>query len=240
VLFAKAANLVADKIRARFAVYNKPENKTDFGEEGRRLFCDNHCATLYTSGINDINAPENVAWLRKMKPDVVAVCGASIFRDEILSVPSKGVLNLHGGLSQQYRGLFTTDWAIYNEEPEYVGATVHYVSHGIDDGNIVYQGRPEIDLIDNPHSLYVKVVKLGINMMEKAIMDIADGTIKSTVLSEKGDLYLASMFTSRKRDATWGKLRKGVIRDYLSDKESRDKKVLGRMINNYHNISRAG
>ena len=236
VFIAKVFNTVADEISKKYGIYNQPGNTADFGEEGRKLFPDRHCATLYTTGVNDINAPENVDWLREMRPDIVAVCGASIFKEEIISIPAKGILNLHGGLSQYYRGLFTTEWAIYNEQPEYVGATVHYVSPGIDSGDIVYQGRPEIELSDNPNSLYVKVVKLGINMMERAINDIKNDTVHRTALSKKGDLYLAYMFTSRKHNATWRKLRKGIISDYLNNKGDRDKEVLNQIVNDFQTV----
>jgi methionyl-tRNA formyltransferase len=233
VLLGKASARIAAEARRRFAIYNQPENEPDFGEDGRRLCSVDTCATLYTPGVRDINAPENVAWLRGLNPDVVAVCGASILRDAILSVPSKGILNLHGGLAQEYRGLFTTEWAIYNEQPEYIGATVHFVSAGIDDGDIVYQGRPNMGLEDNPHTLYVKVVRLGVDMMEQAIRDVEHGTLLRTALPEKGKVYLRRMFTPDKQDATWRKLRKGVISSYLENRAARDAPVLRRMVNNY-------
>jgi methionyl-tRNA formyltransferase len=238
ILLAKALNLLNEKLIRRHAPYNQPRNKTDFGEQGRELFPNRDCTVLYTPGVKDINHADNIEWLKRIRPDVIAVCGASILKNKILSIPEMGVLNLHGGLSQQYRGLFTTDWAIYNEQPEYVGATVHYVSSGIDDGDIIYQGRPEITPDDNPNSLYVKVVKLGVDMMELAIKDIQNDSIHAAPLPVKGKLYLASMYTPRRRDQTWRKLRKGVITRYLKDKEVRDEMVLGQLINNYHDIRR--
>ncbi|MCZ6593928.1 MAG: formyl transferase [Bacteroidetes bacterium] len=111
---------------------------------------------VYTEGKNAINNIEYVKEIRNLKPDLITVCGCSILRDGILSIPPQGVINLHSGLSQVYRGTWTTLWAIYNKEPEYVGATVHYVSAGIDDGDIFYQGRPEIQEGDNPETLYTK------------------------------------------------------------------------------------
>lgn len=231
VLIAKIFKRIINKIRFKYAIYNKPGNTVDFGEQGLKLLPDNNCAVLYTTGVNDINNPNNIEWIKKTNPDVIAVCGASIFKEEILTVPKKGVLNLHGGLSQKYRGLCTTDWAVCNEEPEYVGATVHFVSTGIDDGDIVYQGRPNIALDDNPNSLYVKVVKLGVDMMVQAINDIQNENLKSIRLAKKGDLYLGSMFDLKMRESTWKKVRKGVIKNYLSNKQARDDKVLAEMIN---------
>ena len=122
---------------------------------------------------------------------------------------------MHGGLAQRYRGVWTTLWAIYNEEPEYVGATVHYVSKGIDDGNIIYQGRPEIAEDDNHETLYVKVVKLGIDLMIKAIYDIQNNRVKSYPLKAKGTLYLRNMITPEILKEVWEKIDKGFIREYV-------------------------
>ena len=105
-------------------------------------------------------------------------------------------------------------WAIYNEEPQYVGATVHYVSKGIDDGDIIYQGRPDISPDDNHESLYVKVVKLGAGLMIKAITDIERGTVESRKLKEKGKLYLSSKVTPEIIREVWRKVDAGVIRKY--------------------------
>jgi hypothetical protein len=233
ILLGKMQNKIRHVIRERYAIYNRPENRLDFGDDGIRLSPRDGCEIKFTTGVKDINSLENVNWLKKMNPDLIAVCGASILKREILSIPPHGVLNLHGGLSQQYRGLFTTDWAVYNEQPEYIGATVHYIAPGIDDGDIIYQGRPQIDLSDNPHTLYVKVVKLGINMMEQAIRDIESGKVRKSKLSKKGDLYLAKMFTAHIQNETWRKLKKGVIPDYLADKTKRDRKVTDMLVNNF-------
>ncbi|VAW92809.1 hypothetical protein MNBD_GAMMA23-372 [hydrothermal vent metagenome] len=233
ILFLKIYSLIRERIRKKYAVYNKPENSANFGEQGLKIIPTKNCDVLYTSDVNNINAAENIDWLKKIRPNIIAVCGASIFKEEILKIPTHGVLNLHGGLSHEYRGLFTTDWAIYNEEPEHVGATIHFISPGIDDGDVVYQGRPNVTQDDNPNSLYVKVVKLGVNMMEAAIKEIESGTTHSEPLVEKGKLYLGKMFTPKFRDATWKKISQGVISNYLAHKPSRDKIVLSRMINKY-------
>lgn len=164
--------------------------------------------------------------LTAWSPDLIVVCGTSILREQVLSIPPTGVLNLHGGLSQRYRGIWTTHWALVNEEPEYVGATVHFVSRGIDDGDIVYQGRPALDGQENPESLYAKVVNLGVEMMIKAVGDVAAGTVKRYPLETMGRLYRGSMVTPEVLLKAWENTERGVIKAYLSDRESRDSLVL--------------
>lgn len=231
VFVQKFLEVIDRKLVEPKQAYYSPENLLDFGEEGRTLKPQADVAVWYTQGVNDINAPENCAWIRERRPDVIAVCGASIMKKELLGVPTQGVLNLHGGLSQFYRGLFTTDWAIHNREPECVGATVHFVSEGVDDGDVVYQGRPQIVAGDNPNSLYAKVVRLGVKMMVQAIRDIEADRCQARQLKTRGSLYLHSQFDRHAKRATWHQLNKGVIEDYLAQKAKRDGPVTQAMIN---------
>jgi len=217
----------------KYATYNQPENRLSFGKEGEEILPMDNVSIFVSNGKNSINSSKVIRHIKKLQPDVIAVCGTSLLNDKILSLPTKGALNLHGGLSQFYRGLWTTDWAVYNEEPEYVGATVHFISPGIDDGEIIYQGRPLVEKNDNPHTLYVKVVKLGINMMEQAILDIQNDNQNPAPLKHKGKLYLDYMTTPKIRDLTWEKLSKGIMSNYLDNKKDRDKKVLAQLINPY-------
>ncbi len=191
-------------------------NLAGFGEEGLDIKREAlNGELIYTEGCNDINNEAYIKKLRALAPDVVAVCGASILRKPILDVAPMGTLNLHGGLSQWYRGVWTTLWAVYNEEPQYVGATVHYVSSGIDDGRIIHQGRPIIEAADDHESLYVKVVKLGTGLMIRSIKEIEAGTVKGRSLRKKGRLYLKKNLTPDVLRDVWRKVDGGLIRRYV-------------------------
>jgi len=186
-----------------------------FGRDNIILNRTKKCQVVYTNVGQTINSSQYVDAIKALQPDIIAVCGASILKEEIIAVPKKGVFNLHSGLSQKYRGTWTTLWAIYNEEPEYVAYTVHYVNSGIDLGNIVCQGRPEISEKDNQESLYVKVVKLGTQTMIKIINDLKNKDVISYPLPKKGTLYLNSMVTTLIIRKTWQKVRQGLIRTYV-------------------------
>lgn len=197
-----------------------------FGADGYELRTPSNCPVVHVHGRNAVNSPETVATIRRMQPDIIAVCGASILKEAVLSIPPKGVLNLHGGLPQKYRGIWTTHWAVVNEEPEYIGGTVHYVSAGIDDGDIVFQGRPQLDGTENPESLYVKVVKLGVEMMIAAIGEIRAGKAPRYPLEIKGRLYLGKMVTPEMLQQAWANTERGIIKNYLANKAARDAAVV--------------
>jgi len=232
-LFQRVIEKIEELLEEKYAVYNRPKNQLDFGVEGEKIIPIDNVLIFESHGKNSINSTAVINQIKEIKPDIIAVCGTSLLNKEILSLPVKGALNLHGGLAQQYRGLWTTDWAVYNEEPEYIGATVHFISPGIDDGEILYQGRPIIELNDNPHTLYEKVVKLGVNMMEQSILDIQNNSQKPAQLKQKGKLYLDYMTTPEIRRLTWNKLSTGIINNYLNHKKERDKKVIDLLVNVY-------
>lgn len=231
----KLHRTAAESMRAHFAPYCRPENATDFGDEGLRLYPPSDCKVCYTSGCNRINAEEYVHWLRNLRVDVVAVCGTSVLHGETLAAARYGFLNLHGGLSQRYRGLNTTEWAIYNSEPEYVGATVHFIAPGIDDGPVAFQGRPDVAADDHPNRLYEKVVSLGVRMMAASIEKLQSGSLTATQLPTKGTYYSNRSFTPNILHGTWKKVRQGVIADYVADKANRDRPVLAELINDFRN-----
>lgn len=201
-------------------------DRKGFGDDGYRLDLPGSCRLIELHGKDAVNSPDCVALLRELRPDLLLLCGCSILKGEILSVPRLGALNLHGGLAQRYRGVWTTLWAVVNREPEYVGATVHFVSPGIDDGAIVFQGRPELEPDDNPESLYVKVVQLGVEMMAAAVERVARGDVERYPLEERGQLYLSSMVTPQVLEKAWRATEEGVVKEYLADRQRRDAAVL--------------
>ncbi len=222
---------VAESSWRRSSDARNPELQPDFGDGGRRLSAAPGCRVIWTEGAFRINDAEYVDRVREVAPDLVLVCGTSMLSEELTDIPRLGVLNLHGGLSQHYRGLFTTDWAIHDDAPELVGATVHFVSRGIDDGAIVYQGRPYIEEWDNPSILYEKVVQLGIRMMSQAVRDAANGQLTGDEPQTLGKLCLRRDFTFSVEDKAWKRWRDGTVSRYLENKDLRDQGVANGLVN---------
>jgi methionyl-tRNA formyltransferase len=192
----------------------KKISQTGFGKEGFKLSKAENCQLIVAEGQGALNNRDCVEWLKALQPHAIIVCGASVLKQPILSI-TPNIINLHSGLSQKYRGTWTTLWAIYNEEPEYVGYTVHFVTPGIDDGDVICQGRPIICEDDNHESLYVKVVKLGTVAVLKVIDEIQSNSIRRYPLRHPGKLYQGSMLTSVIIKKTWQKVNAGLIRDYV-------------------------
>lgn len=58
--------------------------------------------------------------------------------EDILAIPGNGGVNLHPSLLPKYRGRAPVNWAIINGDEE-IGLTAHFLTSGMDDGDIIKQ-----------------------------------------------------------------------------------------------------
>jgi methionyl-tRNA formyltransferase len=174
-----------------------------------------------------INNPDFEILLHAMRPDIIAVLGSSVIMPQIISVPSAAMMNLHSGLSPYYRGTWSYGWPIVNAEPEYIGVTVHHVDPGIDSGNIIYQTRPSLAESDDLNTIFLKVIAEGTELVARAIEEIIE---RGSVVSHEqtkgaGRLYLTADFNADVARRCFRNLKRGVLGEYLSRRETRDSKV---------------
>ena len=175
----------------------------------------------------DINSPELIEFLKSIRPDIIAVLGSSVIRQEMISLPAAAMINIHSGLSPYYRGTWSHVWPLVHREPEYIGVTVHHVNAGIDSGDIIYQTRPRLERDDDLNSIFLKVVAEGIELMVKAIEELSN---KGAIVSHPqpgntGKLYQMKDFNADVARTCLKNLEDGIISEYLSVREGRDSKV---------------
>lgn len=143
-----------------------------------------------------INDPEVAETVRRLQPDVVAVFGTSLIRPPLLGQGRLGMLNLHGGLSPDYRGADCTFWALYNGEPQHVGCTLHFINAGIDTGALIAHVCPEVRDGDDELGLFWRAVRDSAEVYVEAIERLARGEALGQRQDRKGRLYQV-------KDRTW-------------------------------------
>ena len=93
--------------------------------------------------MGDLNLLEKHQLSEAIASDIYLVFGSSYIRGWLADfLVDRGAVNIHMGLSPYYRGHSCNFWAMYDSRPEYVGATVHLLSHGLDSGPILFHSRP--------------------------------------------------------------------------------------------------
>lgn len=136
-----------------------------------------------------INHPEVVNMARELQPDLICVFGTSLIRGELLKAGRLGIVNLHGGLSPEYRGADCTFWALYNGEPDKIGCTLHYIDSGIDTGRLIAHISPEVHAGDSELVLFWRAVKDSAEVYAEAVARLAAGERLGMAQPGKGRLY---------------------------------------------------
>lgn len=101
------------------------------------IFFDIEEFEIPTFFVKNHNNERSQALLTRLSPDVIISADTPrIIKKNILSIPSRGIINCHPGLLPEYRGCTCVEWAIYNDDP--VGATCHFMAPDIDGGPVIY------------------------------------------------------------------------------------------------------
>ncbi|MGN6267667.1 MAG: formyl transferase [Ginsengibacter sp.] len=127
--------------------------------------------------VTSVNSSECIEALRKMKPELIIVCGTRIISKSVLeSLPVK-FMNIHAGITPKYRNVHGGYWAIVNDDVENCGVTVHLVDEGIDTGTIIYQQKIPVTKRDNFATYPVLQLAEGIIYLKRAINDVFENKL---------------------------------------------------------------
>ena len=114
---------------------------------------------------SSLRRPDAVAELRSLAPDVIVVVAyGQILRAEVLSIPPRGCINVHGSLLPRYRGAAPVAAAILAGEEE-TGVTIMLMDEGMDTGPILSQATCSISHQDTRESLRARLAQLGADLM---------------------------------------------------------------------------
>jgi methionyl-tRNA formyltransferase len=112
------------------------------------------------------------------KPDVLVLGGTRIIKPTILEVPSQSTINAHPGLLPWLRGSASVGWALYKDLPQ--GATAHFVSPGIDTGDIIITRQLSVFRDDTYESINYRIAVLAGELMAEAVASLASGEVSRT------------------------------------------------------------
>ena len=166
--------------------------------------------------------PAAVARMAALRPDVVFVFGTGILRDPVLTAFAGRIINLHLGLSPYYRGAGTNFWPLVNREPEYVGATIHYLDAGIDTGPILAHARPAIAHGDGPHDVGNRTIIAAAAALIAAGAAHASGSARAVPQWPGGHVYLRRHFDADAVRRLHRNFETGMIDEYLAARPLRD------------------
>lgn len=126
--------------------------------------------------VGDLNRLSQESLEDALHSDYYVIFGSSFIRGWICEFLEKQTaLNIHMGISPYYRGNSCNFWALYDNRPDLVGATIHLLTAGLDSGPMLYHAIPGSGLIE-PFELGMLAVKAA---HESLVENLKNGKIHS-------------------------------------------------------------
>lgn len=113
--------------------------------------------------------PENV--------DLIVLAGfLSIINKELVQKFENKIINIHPSLLPKFGGKgmwgMNVHQAVIDAKEKESGVTAHYVTAGIDEGEIIMQGKLKVEENDTPESLAEKIHQVEYEVFPKAIKEV--------------------------------------------------------------------
>jgi methionyl-tRNA formyltransferase len=156
-----------------------------------------------------VRTPEFINRVKELKPELfVTAAYGKILPKDLLDIPPKGCINVHGSLLPKYRGAAPIHWAVINGERK-TGITTMYTDVGMDTGDMLLKSEIEISENMTVGELHDKMAFLGADVLIKTIRELQNGTL----LREKqcdGEATYAPMMKKDTGLIDWDKISKDV------------------------------
>ena len=144
-------------------------------ETSVKLTADRNYLPVYQPPMPDVNRPEFLAVLRRLRPDlIVSMHFPVIFSRELLAIPPLGCVNEHPSRLPAGRGMTPSCWhMLIGDDRNWI--SLHYLDSGIDTGDIIAQGSVEITPDDTGLTSGRKLSREGHRIFAQALPLIREG-----------------------------------------------------------------
>jgi methionyl-tRNA formyltransferase len=184
--------LLAYGVDVKLVVTHQDNPKETIWFESVRKLAELHGIPVITP--DNPNVPEVVEQIAALQPDFFfSFYYREMLKAQLLAIPKRGGLNMHGSLLPKYRGRVPVNWAIIHGERE-TGATLHYMTEKPDNGDIVAQQAIPILPDDTAFEVFQKVTVAAEMALNACLPDLVAGTAKAV----KQDLTKGGYFGGRK------------------------------------------
>ena len=129
--------------------------------------------------LRDPSAKKNLA--KALSQDsfdyLLSIINPNVLRSDVLNLPAKGAINYHGALLPKYGGLYSSSWAIFNQESTH-GITWHWMVEGIDEGDIAKQRSVPTSAHETAFTLNAKCYEAALQVFPELVDALITGRVQ--------------------------------------------------------------
>ena len=190
--FAKdcLAELIENKLSV-VGVYTNPDKPKGRGHKLAKSpvkeLAEIHGIPVYQP--SSLRSQEVIDEIKGINPDIIIVVAyGKILPLEILEIPAKGCINVHGSLLPKYRGAAPIQRAIIDGEKQ-TGVTIMHMAEGLDTGDIILKETYNIGENQTSGELFEALAKVGAKTLVKTLEQIKNGTATREVQNDELSTY---------------------------------------------------
>lgn len=184
-LLAGKKNVVALFTQPDKAVGDEKASTRQVGKGMKNIALEHHIPVFQP---HKINQDEAITALRELQPDLFVVAAyGQILSPEVLSIPTRGGINVHASLLPKYRGAAPVQWTVANCEKE-TGVSIIKMSPTLDGGNILATITTPVSPDETAGELEARLSVLGASLA----LQVADKLAAGPVLGVPQDVSLAT------------------------------------------------
>ena len=147
---------------------------------------------------------EFIEVLKQYEPDLIVVAAyGKILPKEILDIPKKACINIHGSLLPKLRGAAPIQYAIL-EGHKATGITIMEMAEGLDTGDIIAKREYEVQR-ETAGELFEILSQMGAELLADSLPDI-DELLENKEKQKEEDATYASMITKEEGHVTFDKV----------------------------------
>lgn len=121
--------------------------------------------------------PEFLEQIRALSPDISVVAAyGQILRPEVLDLPPRGSINIHGSLLPELRGAGPVQWAVIRGL-EVTGVTIMRMEAGLDSGPMLFRVQEPIRPDESASELAVRLSEIGAEALIETLALMEGGTL---------------------------------------------------------------
>lgn len=151
--------------------------------------------TIIPIHTGQLNSTDTLNTLQAQHPEIIILFGSSLIGRELMECFPNRIINLHIGLSGEYRGSSSNFWPIYDGRLDCLGATLMKINAGIDTGKVLAQEIITVEEGDTEQSLMGKSLILGMDLTLQVLRRWLKGNHATLPLERNGKLFQKKDFT---------------------------------------------
>ncbi len=142
--------------------------------------------------------------IKDLEPElIVAVAYGKILPKEILDIPVRGCINVHGSLLPKYRGAAPIQWTVLNGD-SVAGVTTMFMGEGLDTGDMLLKTETPVGENETSGELFERLCHLGADLLIQTINELQKGALRPIPQDESMASY-AGMLSKKDSPIDWSK-----------------------------------